>query len=193
MRNIILILFLFTLVSSNKFLKREALPEELDDVIILQKGSRDRCPSSSIPRTNVNHVIVKPINPTKLIINPGIKNRPKNYGNQDISTIRRFLNRPISSRRIQIPNLDLKPKQKNQGINNRPKKYANQDIPIIKPYGLPKINVRSIRPPCQSFKCEQKNHDKNNRSKKPSRAPIFIRTTRPPNSGMTTRRHNPKL
>ena len=37
MKNIILILFLLTL-SSNKFLERETLPEELDDDIILQKG-----------------------------------------------------------------------------------------------------------------------------------------------------------
>jgi len=167
MRNIILILFLLTLVSNNKFLKREALPEELDNGIILQKES----PSSSRPRANINHAIFKPINPTKPIIAPNIKNRPKNYGNHI---------------------------QKNQGINIRPKKYANQGIPIIKPYG-PKINVRPIRPPCQDFKCEQKNHDKNNRSQKPSPKyirklpPLFIRTTRPPNPGFSTKRHYPKL
>ena len=38
MRIIILIVFLITLVSSNKFLEREALSEELDDDIILQRG-----------------------------------------------------------------------------------------------------------------------------------------------------------
>ena len=38
MRKIILILFLLTLVSSNKFLEKNELPEELDDEIILQKG-----------------------------------------------------------------------------------------------------------------------------------------------------------
>ena len=48
MRNIILTLFLLTLVSSNKFLERETLSEELDDDIILEKGGfRDRVNSPS--------------------------------------------------------------------------------------------------------------------------------------------------
>ena len=59
MRNIILIMILLTLVSSKKYLKGEALPKELDVDIILQKGSKDRFHSSSIPITNVKHFYIK--------------------------------------------------------------------------------------------------------------------------------------
>lgn len=78
MRNIILILLLFTLVSSNKFLEREALPEELDDEIILQKGGF-RSPSiKNGPRIPVNLAIkLGPAN-SGIKVKPGIKAKPKN-------------------------------------------------------------------------------------------------------------------
>jgi hypothetical protein len=73
MRKIILILLLFTLVSSNKFLEREALPEELDDEIILQKGGF-RSPSiKNGPRIPVNLAIkLGPAN-SGIKVKPGIK------------------------------------------------------------------------------------------------------------------------
>ena len=77
-------MILLTLVSSKKFLKREALPKELNDDIILQEGSEDRFHSPSIPITNVKHIIPKPIKQTKPMVNQGSNNKPKKYHNQNI-------------------------------------------------------------------------------------------------------------
>jgi hypothetical protein len=68
---------LFTLVSSNKFLEREALPEELDDEIILQKGGF-RSHIKNGPRIPVNLAIkLGPAN-SGIKVKPGIKAEPKN-------------------------------------------------------------------------------------------------------------------
>ena len=98
-------MILLTLVSSKKFLKREALPKELDDGIILQKGSKDRFHSSSIPKTNVKHIIPKPIKQTKPMVNSGINNKSKKYHNQDIPIpiIKLHYNKPIPARPIRPP------------------------------------------------------------------------------------------
>ena len=130
MRNIILIMILLTLVSSKKFVKREELPKELDNDIFLQKGFEDRFHSSSIPRTNVKHIIPKPIKQTKPMVNPGISNKSKKYHNQDIPIhmpvrknrptipIRPTL-APLKVRFIGVPKQGLKVKPKNsQGIPN---------------------------------------------------------------------------
>ena len=109
------------LVSSKKFLKREALPEELDDDIILQKGSEERFHSSSIPRTNVKHNISKPIKQTKPMVNLGINNKPKKYHNQDIPIpiIKPHYNKPMPKRSIQLP-IQVRPSRPpNHGIPNK--------------------------------------------------------------------------
>jgi len=91
MRIIILIVFLITLVSSNKILEREALSEELDEDIILQRGEfGDGFRSQSInigQRIQVNHDIKdRPVKPVNSVIrvkrdkpdNPDIKDKSVN-------------------------------------------------------------------------------------------------------------------
>ena len=108
MRNIILILCLFILVSSKKFLAREALPEELDDEIILQR--------EGFHSTSINIRPVRSINPVKPT-NPGITNKQNKPGNQGIH------NRPAKPVKV----VYIRPfKLPSQGINDKSNKPDNQ-------------------------------------------------------------------
>ena len=108
MRNIILILCLFILVSSKKFLAREALPEELDDEIILQKGG--------FHSKSINIRPVRPINQVKPI-NPGINNKQNKPGNQGIHNRRDLHVKVVYIRPFKLPS---------QGINDKSNKPDNQ-------------------------------------------------------------------
>ena len=109
-------MFLLTLISSKKFLKREVLLEELDDDIILQKETEDRFHSSSIQRANPNHIILRPISIPDIKTAPGVNKKSKKQGNQNNpnSIIKPHHEGPSGSSKLN---------------NNRPKQSKNPNIP----------------------------------------------------------------
>ena len=132
MRNIILNMLLLTLVSSNNYLKREVLPEESDDDIILQKGTEHRFHSSSIYRSSVKPVKFNPkINPPKIIKNPGVNEKLIEKGNK---------NNPHHR-----GSLLIKKGESSKPTNDRPKKPSNEDI------HNPNRFIRLNKPPTQGL------------------------------------------
>ena len=135
-------MILLTLVSSNNYLKREVLPEESDDDIILQKGTENRFHSLSIPRSNVNQaIIISPINPTIPNGDPGVNKKLIERGNKNNPHLR--------------GSILVKKSEPSKPTNNRRKKPSNEDIPnpnrfirLNKPptQGLPNNIFRPVKP-----------------------------------------------